>query len=78
MAVGMPTAAAVLCGQGFTKNDVLTISSKNWYKGHRRVLAYETYSALSVGSVGRTSHFSPLLHLRMCGFLATAPSDMHL
>ena len=42
MAVGMPTAAAVLFGQGFTKNDVLAISSKNWYKGNRRVLAYET------------------------------------
>ena len=42
MAVGMPTAATVLFGQGFTKNDVLTISSKNRYKGNRRVLVYET------------------------------------
>ena len=45
MAVGMPTAATVLFGQGFTKNDVLdvlTISSKNWYKGNRSILAYET------------------------------------
>ena len=42
MAVGMATAATVLFAQGCTKNDVLTISSKNWYKGNRSILAYET------------------------------------
>ena len=42
MAVGMPTAATALFGLGFTKNDVLTVSSKSWYKGNRSVLVCET------------------------------------